>query len=207
MGTRALHGEQRSTPALLKSLRTLRVAVLHPRDPDGEQLIEQLRRIGCQVQAFWPPSPELPDGIDAVFLAVHPDTAVPEWAWARGPDSPIVIAIVTYENPTVIDAVLKIGAEGLIASPVRSFGLLSALVLARQLDQRVRTLVRQTRRLEQKLEGIRKTSEAKSILMQTRGLSEIDAYKVIREQAMAKRVTIEEIAGAIVNANEILSYK
>lgn len=43
--------------------------------------------------------------------------------------------------------------------------------------------------------------------MQTRGLSEVDAYRVMREQAMAKRVTIEEIAGAIVNANEILSYK
>jgi AmiR/NasT family two-component response regulator len=191
----------------LKSLRTLRVAVLHPRDTDGEQLIEQLRRIGCQVQAFWPPSPELPSGIDAVFLAVRPDIAIPDWARCRSADSPIVIAIVTYENPTIIDAVLKIGAEGLIASPVRSFGLLSALVLARQMDQRVRGLTRNVRRLEQKLEGIRKTSEAKSILMQTRGLSEVDAFRVMREQAMAKRVTIEEIAGAIVNANEILSYK
>lgn len=206
METRALHGE-RSTPELLKSLRSLRVAVLHPRDPDGEQLIEQLRRIGCQVQAFWPPAPELPHGIDAVFLAVRPDIAVPQWAHARGTESPIVIAIVTYENPTVIEAVLKIGAEGLIASPVRSFGLLSALVLARQLDQRVRGLARQARRLEQKLDGIRKTSEAKSILIQTRGLSEADAYRLMREQAMAKRVSIEEIAGAIVNANEILSFK
>jgi AmiR/NasT family two-component response regulator len=206
MGSRALHGE-RSTPELLKSLRTLRVAVLHPRDSDGEQLIEQLRRIGCQVQAFWPPAPELPHGFDAVFLAVRPDIAVPEWARSRGPESPIMIAIVTYENPTIIDAVLKIGAEGLIASPVRSFGLLSALAVALQLGQRTRGLARQARRLEQKLEGIRKTSEAKSILMQTRGLSEVEAFRVMREQAMAKRVTIEEIAGAIVNANEILSYK
>lgn len=191
----------------MKSLRSLRVAVLHPQDSDGEQLIEQLRRIGCQVQAFWPLSPELPPGIDVVFLAVLPGIAVPDWALYRSPESPIVIAIVTYENPTVIDAVLKIGAEGLIASPVRSFGLLSALVLARQLAQRVRSLARQTRRLEQKLEGIRKTSEAKSILMQTRGLNEVDAFRLMREQAMAKRVTIEEIADAIVNANEILSYK
>ncbi len=206
MDTRALHG-QRSTPELLKSLRSLRVAVLHPRDPDGEQLIEQLRRIGCQVQAFWPPSPELPHGIDAVFLAVRPGIPVPQWAHCRTAQAPIVIAIVTYENPTIIEAVLRIGAEGLIASLVRSFGLLSALVLARQLDQRVRFLSKQVKRLEQKLDGIRKTSEAKSILMQTRGLSEVDAYRVMREQAMAKRVTIEEIAGAIVNANEILSYK
>lgn len=206
MRARVIHGV-RSTPALLKSLRTLRVAVLHPRDSDGEELISQLRRIGCQVQAFWPPTPNLPDDVDTVFLAVRPGTEAPDWGWLRGADAPIVIAIVNYENPTVIDTVLKIGAKGLIASPVRSFGLLPALVLAHQLGQQMRSLARQTRRLEEKLTGIRKTSEAKSILMRTRGLSETDAYRVIREQAMAKRATIEEIASAIVNANDILTYK
>ena len=40
--------------------------------------------------------------------------------------------------------------------------------------------------------------------MNTRGLSEDDAYKIIRHQAMSKRVTAEEIADAVINANEIL---
>ncbi len=40
--------------------------------------------------------------------------------------------------------------------------------------------------------------------MNTRGLSEDDAYKIIRDQAMSKRVTAEEIADAVINANEIL---
>jgi AmiR/NasT family two-component response regulator len=41
--------------------------------------------------------------------------------------------------------------------------------------------------------------------MRTRNVTEDQAYDLIREQAMNKRVTTEEIAGAIVNANEILS--
>ena len=40
--------------------------------------------------------------------------------------------------------------------------------------------------------------------MRTRNVTEGQAYDLIREQAMNKRVTTEEIAG-IVNANEILS--
>ena len=47
-------------------------------------------------------------------------------------------------------------------------------------------------------------TNAKSILMSTRGLSEEDAYKIIRDQAMSERVTAEEIADAVINANEIL---
>jgi len=42
--------------------------------------------------------------------------------------------------------------------------------------------------------------------MNTRGLSEDDAYKIIRDQAMSKRVTAEEIADAVINANEILGF-
>ena len=55
VGTQTL----RVTPALLKDLRMLRVAVFHPDDADGAQLVQQLQRIGCQVQAFWPPLPPL----------------------------------------------------------------------------------------------------------------------------------------------------
>ena len=52
-------------------LRTcaLRIAVYHPDDADGRQLTQQLQRIGCQVQTFWPPAPTLPEGLDVVFLA------------------------------------------------------------------------------------------------------------------------------------------
>ena len=44
----------------------------------------------------------------------------------------MVIAIVTYENPTIVEAVLRIGAKAVLPSPVRSFGLLSSLVVARR---------------------------------------------------------------------------
>jgi hypothetical protein len=59
--------------------------------------------------------------------------------------------------------------------------------------------------LESKLQSIRKITDAKSVLMNSRKISEEDAYAAIRDQAMVKRVSIEEIATAIVNANEILS--
>ncbi len=195
------------TSKLLRDLRSLRVVVFHPSDQDGEEIIRQLQRIGCQVKAFWPPLERLPEDVDLVFLAVRPEVIGHDFPWLKAPQTPALIAVVNYENPTVLEAVIKVDAHGVLASPVKSFGLLTSLVIARQLAAKEQEQAKQIARLEQRLGGIRRLTKAKAILMQTRSISEDQAYEIIRDQAMSKRVTTEEIATAIINANEILGYK
>ena len=62
-------------------------------------------------------------------------------------------------------------------------------------------------RLEKKLAGQKVIAKAKSILMEMHQLSEADAFETIRKQAMSKRTSIEDMAQAIINANELLSAK
>jgi AmiR/NasT family two-component response regulator len=195
----------RVTPPQLKELRALKIAVIHPDDADGMQLTQQLQRIGCQVQAFWPPVQVLPAGIDIAFMAVRPDIIGFHFEWTQREDAPTVIAVVTYENPTIVDAVLALGAQAVLPSPVRSFGLLTALVLARETHKENRSLTRRLRKVEAKLLGARHLAEAKAVLMKTHDISETQAYDLIREQAMSKRTTTEEIAAVIVHASEVLS--
>jgi AmiR/NasT family two-component response regulator len=197
----------RAIPEIIKDLRTLQVCIFHPRDEDGESLTKQIERIGCKVHAFWPPPPELPPGTDLVFMAVNPDIINHNFEWSRGDDAPAVIAVVTYENPTIIEAVLRMGAKGVIASPIRSFGILSALVLVREVSNDIKRLRRRVNRLEDKIGGMRVLNEAQEILCRQRGISKDEAYRVIRDQAMSKRVTAEAIAAAIIQANEVLSFK
>ena len=198
-------GALRATPPQLKELRTLRIAVIHPDDGDGRLLTQQLQRIGCLVQAFWPPVQALPEGVDIAYVAVRPEILDLQFEWTRREDAPTIIAVVNYENPTIVEAVLGIGATAVLPSPVRSFGLLSALVVARQAHKENRSLCRRLRKVEAKLLGVRHIADAKAILMKTHSLSETEAYDLIRDQAMSKRVTTEEVASAIVNASEVLS--
>lgn len=195
------------TSRLLRELRSLRVVVFHPSDHDGEEIIRQLQRIGCQVKAFWPPLDVVPDEVDLVFLAVRPEVLAHDYSWLKMEPTPPLIAVVNYENPTIVEAVIKVTAHGILASPVKSFGLLTSIVVARQLAAKEREQAKHIDRLEQRLAGIRRLTKAKAILMQTRDISEDQAYEIIREQAMSKRVTTEEIATAIINANEILGFK
>jgi len=200
--------KQRGTnSSLLRQLRSMNVVVFHPEDQDGQEVIGQLHRIGCRVQAFWPPLEKLPADVDVVFLAVRPEVLSIELPWLRRESTPPVIAVVTYENPVLVEAVLALDAYGVIASPVKSFGLLTTMVAAINQAQRACEREKMLSRAEQRLSSQRKIAKAKAILMQSRGISEDDAYKLIRSRAMGRRVTTEEIADAVIQANEILGVK
>ena len=197
---------QHSTPDLLRNLRNTRVMVFHPKDADGELLAKQLERIGCKVITMWPPLAELPDTVDVVFCAVRPDHAAVRCPWMDG-DPPVpVIAVINYENPTIVGAALRLGATAVLISPLRSAGILSSLAMARHQDAELRAARRRTARLEQKLLSVNQISAAKAILVRTRNVSDEEAYRIIREQAMSKRIATEDIARAIINADGILSY-
>ena len=197
---------QHSTPDLLRNLRNTRVMVFHPKDADGELLAQQLERIGCQVITMWPPLAELPDTVDVVFCAVRPDHGAVRCPWMNG-DPPVpVIAVINYENPTIVDAALRLGARAVLLSPLRSAGILSSLAMAKHQHAELRESRRRTARLEQKLLSANQISAAKAILVRTRNVSDDEAYRIIREQAMSKRTATEDIARAIIHADGILSY-
>ena len=147
----------------------------------------------------------LPDTIDVVFVAVRPDIVHRDMTWRTPEMRAALIAIVTYENPTIVQTVLELGAHAVMPAPVRSFGVLSTLVIARGVQHELSSQLKQIRKLETRLQGQRRLAEAKAVLMQTRHISEDAAYDLIRAQAMAKRMSMDEIALAIINANEILN--
>lgn len=193
---------------ILKDLRGLRVHVIHPPDEERGSLVEHLRRIGCMVEITWPVPADWP-AADIVLLAIEQDTR-PEIArlLKSDPDArPTLIAIVGYENPSTLQLVLESGAVAVVERPIRPFGLLTNLTIARSLWLEREEARRRVAKLERKLSGIQKIQKAKTILMESQGLSEEEAYQSIRRQAMAKRVPMEDMALAIINASELLNFR
>jgi AmiR/NasT family two-component response regulator len=191
---------------VLRDLRGLRVQVIHPADGEGVSLVEHLRRIGCTVEALWPIPEELSDSVDVVLLSIDHDSRDKILKLFRGQNDrmPTLIAVVGYENPSTLQIVLESGALAVIERPIRPFGLLTNLTIARSLWMERQEAQRRLRKLERKLSGLQKIQKAKSILMEKQGLSEEDAYQTLRRQAMGKRVPMEEMALAVINANELL---
>jgi AmiR/NasT family two-component response regulator len=192
--------------AVLKAIRHLKVALVHPLDQDGEEIGAQLQRIGCSHERFWPELDALPLGTDLVLLAVRPETLARPYAWLGKPSTPPVIPVVTFENPITLAAVLQLDAFATLASPVRSAGLLTAIAVTLSQSKARRSLERHIERLEQKQSHQRVIQKATQIVMENRGLDEAAAYQLLRSQAMLKRESIEVLASGIVKAREVLNF-
>ncbi|CAN5492944.1 ANTAR domain-containing response regulator [soil metagenome] len=194
---------------ILRDLRGLRVQVVHPPDNERIGLVEHLRRIGCMVDTQWPVPDHWSDGFDVMLLAIEHDVRadIEKLLKSNNGTRPTLIAIVGYEDPSTLQLVLEAGAVAVIERPIRPFGLLTHLTIARSLWLERRETDKRIRKLERKLAGIQRIQKAKAILMDGQGLTEADAYDSIRRQAMAKRMSMDEMAAAIINANELLQYR
>lgn len=194
---------------ILRDLRGLRVQVVHPPDGERGRLVEHLRRIGCMVETQWPVPESWTDGTDVMFLAIEHDVRSEIQRLLKSNDipRPTLIAVVGYEDPTTLQLVLEAGAVAVIERPIRPFGLLTSLTIARSLWLEKRETDKRIRKLERKLSGIQRIQKAKAILMDGQGLTEAEAYESIRRQAMAKRLSMDDMAAAIIHANELLQYR
>jgi AmiR/NasT family two-component response regulator len=194
---------------ILRDLRGLRVLVVHPPDNERIRLVEHLRRIGCMAETQWPVPESWNDACDIMLLAIEHDVRAEIQRLLKSSDGlrPTLIAIVGYEDPTTLQLVLEAGAVAVIERPIRPFGLLTNLTIARSLWLEKREADKRMRKLERKLSGLQRIQKAKSILMEGQGLSEADAYESIRRQAMSKRLSMDDMAAAIIHANELLQYR
>ena len=142
-----------------------------------------------------------------IVLAIDHESRAPIQRLCRSFNGilPTMIAVVGYEDPSILQIVLDAGVHAVIERPVRPFGLLTQLTVARSLWLERQQAARQLQKVERKLAGWQNIQRAKSILMSAQGLTEEEAHQTIRRKAMSKRVPIEEMAVAIINANELLN--
>jgi len=68
-----------------------------------------------------------------------------------------------------IEFVVRAGAKAVISKPIRAFGLLTSMIVAHTLSERINVSSERIVKLESRLAGLKKIEQAKSILMAKRG--------------------------------------
>ena len=171
---------------LIEDLRGARVLVVHPRDAEGDALIDQLKRIGCNVRGMWPPPSELPRDVDTVFHLVE-TAETPAFMASAAEDGPTFVAIVDYENPTVLQAPARQQCAWRHQQADPSFRH-PFLACARPLDARLHAPSRETRcrSSRRRLKARRDVDKAVKILVALKQIGEADAYELIRAAGNAE---------------------
>ncbi|SED13547.1 ANTAR domain-containing response regulator [Rhodobacter sp. 24-YEA-8] len=170
--------------------------VLHRPHPAIQGLTRQLRVIGLELREAWPDLPA--EAISADFIFYDADTGHDEqFPWAPGASPMPMIALIGSEAPGRLNWALTMGAHAQLLKPVSDKGVYAALLVARANYDRARASDALIADLEDRLSARQTVVQAVMIFV-LRGKSEAEAYELLRQTAMAWRVTIEIAAARLV---------
>jgi AmiR/NasT family two-component response regulator len=160
----------------------------------------QLDRLGMTVAEHDPADAPLPDQavdvivMDADTIPIKSDLAT---AWKVGVP---IIALIGTETPSRLKWLLDLQPASYLIKPLRSAGLYTALVVAFDAAQRRMDEAAHLERLEDRIRSRRIVFAAVLQMMRGHGLSESDAFTLIRQTAMRHRMTIEQLSTEIIAA-------
>lgn len=110
-----------------------------------------------------------------------------------------------YSDREMVDAAIAEGGVGYVVKPVDVTQLVPAIGAALARARDLRALLDAKGQLEQALAGERSVSEAIGILMEREGLIRQAAFEALRAHARAQGRRLDEVAMALVNAEETLN--
>jgi AmiR/NasT family two-component response regulator len=158
----------------------------------------QFNRLGMTISVHDPA--EVPPPSEAVDVVVVDADAIPiksdlATMWKVG--APIV-ALIGTETPSRLKWLLDLQPATFLIKPLRSAGLYTALVVAFDKVQRRSDEAAYVERLEDRIRSRRVVFSAVLQVMRGHGLSEADAFTLIRQTAMRHRTTIEQLSAEII---------
>lgn len=127
-----------------------------------------------------------------------------DYGWLQE-NGPPIISVVNFENPTMIDEALRIGVMAILMAPIKASGLLSTIITTLHQHAKNRHNSDRFSQLEKKVISLKLLEEAKRILIEKQKIFENEAYELLRSQAMAQRIPIEDIAREIIQSERIMS--
>ena len=193
-----------SANKILRSLRNLSILVLHPKDTDGLNLVQQLKRIGCDVNHLWPVNiSNLPNADIVIFLY---DCVDPKILYISNLDKlTTYIAVIDSENPTLLQTIVEPNIHGFILKPIRNVGILASITKARFDHKYIKRLNNRINKLDQTLRSRRVVERSIRELSAKLGISEDEAYNLLRQEAMSKQISVGEMAESVLNIDGIMN--
>jgi len=158
----------------------------------------QLNRLGMTI-AEHDPAEAPPPAVDVIVLDADSIPIKSDLAAVCKAGAPI-IALIGTETPSRLKWLLDLRPASFLIKPLRSAGLYTALVVAFDSAQRRMDEAAHVERLEERIRSRRVVFAAVLQTMRAHGLSEAEAFTLIRQTAMRHRTTIEQLSAEIMAA-------
>ena len=175
-------------------------------------LAEMLRENGYEVIA------EATNGEEAIALAheLKPDLAIldvkmPKLDGITAAEEIVKLApvwmLTAFSQKDLVERALDAGVMAYVVKPFTIDDLIPAIEIATARHAQMIALQSEIADLTERLETRKLVDRAKGILMQAMKLSEPDAFKWIQRTAMDKRVSMKQVAEAVIDPSRAQSWQ
>ncbi|MFZ5642208.1 MAG: ANTAR domain-containing response regulator [Bacillota bacterium] len=116
--------------------------------------------------------------------------------------APVVVLTSAYSQ-AMVEKAKEARVSALLSKPVDEMSILPAIELALASYSEVVSLESKLKELKELLETRKIVEKAKGILMETMGLSEAEAFRRMQKQSMNKRISMRQVADAVILAQNL----
>jgi AmiR/NasT family two-component response regulator len=186
----------------IQNFRGVRAAVILPGGRDRTVIEETLARLGLSVAAVHPgaagSAPAILD--EAELVLFDADTDGDFLPWAPGTAQVPLIAVIGLEAPSRLQRAFELQPAAVLRKPVSTIGIYTALFFAANEHRRRQEQTERLQALEARHAGRRVVFKAVLHLMESRGVDDEHAYRLLRKESMRQRITVEELAARLIAA-------
>lgn len=120
-------------------------------------------------------------------------------------DRPIVVGWIDNLASNALDELLAYGFDSLMFRSTSLIEQRASLFVGMQHRAQHARLRDRLQKVTEQLRSASAIEKAKLILSQNKGLTELEAYKALREQSMKQRITVAMLAQSIIESYELFS--
>lgn len=156
---------------------------------DGQKAIELAASIKPDVCVLDVKMPVM-DGID-VAISLSESGIAP------------AVLLTAYSDKELINRAKEAGVFGYLTKPFKPSDLAPAIEVARSRFEQNQLLSKEVETLTERLEARKAVERAKGVIMNKEGVNEAEAYRRIQQQSMNQRLSMREVADAIILAEGV----
>jgi len=112
-----------------------------------------------------------------------------------------VLILTAYSQRELVERAAQIGAMAFLVKPFQKQDLLPAIEIAKGRYQQLASLADEVGDLTERLESRKQVERAKGVLIDRYGMNEGDAFRFLQQAAMDRRLSMREVAEAILSGS------
>ncbi len=110
-----------------------------------------------------------------------------------------VLILTAFSQRDLIDQAREAGVMSYLVKPFQKSELVPAIEIALGRFQEMQALETEVKGLEERLETRKLVDRAKGMLMDQRGMPELEAFRFIQRTAMRERLTLKEVSKRVID--------